>query len=150
MRKTILFIILMAALLAIAGRDSHAVQNSQVRPNQFLQIRSVSLHKTQVVAGSTESDVTGTVTLNFIAPRNSTVNLSGATLLVEAGVLAFPEPGEVSVPQGSSQANFKIKTIPNPAYASPTQCTVTAKMGDSVKTATFAVEQLKIASLAVL
>lgn len=150
MRRTILFIILTAALLTNAGRVSYAIQNSQVKPNQFLQIKSVSLHKTQVVAGSTESEITGTVTSNFIAPQNSRVNLSVSPLLVEAGMLAFPEPGEITIPQGSSQASFKIKTISNPAYASPTQCTVTAKMGDSSKEATFNVEQVKINSMGVL
>jgi hypothetical protein len=123
----------------------------QLKLKSFLQLKSLNVDKSQVVAGSSASVVTATVSLSFVAPPSgAAVRFSVAPNLQGAGALASPEVASVTIPQGHTSASVQIRTFPNPAYASSTLCTLTASYGGSSKTVTFTVERLRIASMVVL
>jgi hypothetical protein len=147
-----------AADPASAFRHADWPQSPQIKPapRPELTLRwlsSVTLNKTTTIGGAVDGDIIGTIRLLRPALDGGlAVNLSldGPPTDVEAGIPVSLESSSVTVPSGKASANFRIRTSTHSGYSYPLQCTVRARYGDETKTASFTIEELRIASIGVL
>ncbi|MDQ6653109.1 MAG: hypothetical protein M3Y84_10240 [Acidobacteriota bacterium] len=111
------------------------------------QLKSLSLSDTSVGGGIS---IVGRAHLLFLAPRTGakvTLQLSSDSILPED--LESPKvqlPSSVVVPQGETDASFTITTFP---VLTERHITVEASSGGITKTASFTIEPLQVASMAI-